>query len=120
MVTTEPVVAINEWMHVAFERTSSGMHLYVNGHEKTVRAVHGVQNPRGNIVNGTEIYFGHDSKMTIDEIHLRNLSPEADASEAAIDIGPNLLIAVVTVATIFAAAWLLRRAIQMWVLRTKT
>ncbi len=119
IVTTEPVVKLGEWMHVKFERASTGMHLYVNGYEKAVRVIHGAQNPPGNIVNGTEIYLGHDAKVTIDEVHLSNLAPDTQVAASAIDIGPNLLIAVVAVSLIFAAAWLMRRAIQMWVLRTK-
>jgi hypothetical protein len=119
IVTTEPVIILNEWTHVALTRTSTGMHLYVNGYEKAVRTIQGTQNPKGSIVNGTELYFGHDSQVTIDEIHISNLAPETKATLAQIDIGPNLLVAVVAVATIFAAAWLLRRAIQMWVLRSK-
>jgi hypothetical protein len=118
IVTTEPVITLNQWTHVAFTRTSSGMHLYVNGYEQNVRAISGVQNPAGAVMNGTEVYFGHDSKVTIDEIHISNLVPELQKT-AQIDIGPNLLIAVIAISTIFAVAWLLRRAIQMWVLRSK-
>ncbi|MCW4010062.1 MAG: LamG domain-containing protein [Candidatus Bathyarchaeota archaeon] len=119
IVTTEPVVTLNEWTHVAFVRDSTGMHLYVDGYEQAVKAIHGVQNPVGTIVNGTEVYIGHDSTLTIDEVHISDLAPETTTLDAAIDIGPNLLIAVVAVSTIFAVAWLLRRAVQMWVLRSK-
>ncbi len=119
IVTTEPVISFNEWTHVAFTRSSTGMHLYVNGYEKEVKAIHGVQNPTGSIMNGTEFYFGHDSKAIIDEIRISNLAPESQTASAGIDIGPNMTIAVIVVAVVFAAAWLLRRAIQMWAIRTK-
>jgi len=119
IVTTEPVITLNQWAHVEFTRTSTGMHIYVNGYEKSVRAIHGVQNPTGAIMNGTEVYFGHDSKVTIDEVQISNLAPDLQTAAAQIDIGPNLLVAVIAISTIFAVAWLLRRAIQMWVLRSK-
>jgi hypothetical protein len=119
IVTTEPVITLNQWIHIAFERTTSGLHLYVNGYEKAIKVIQGVQNPEGSILNGTEFYFGHDSKVTIDEVKIRNLSPDLETTEAAIDIGPNLLIAVIAVSTIFAVAWLLRRALQMVVFRSK-
>jgi len=119
VVTTEPVIALNQWTHVEFTRTSTGMHIYVNGYEKNVRAIQGAQNPTGRIINGTEVYFGHDSKVTIDEVQISNLAPELQTAAAQIDIGPNLLVAVIAISVIFAVAWLLRRAIQMWVLRSK-
>jgi len=118
IVTTEPVINLNQWIHVTFERTSTGMHLYVNGYEKTIKAIHGVQNPIGSILNGTEVYFGHDSKVIIDEVKISNLG-ELEVAESAIDIGPNLLIAIVAVSVIFAVAWLLRRALQLVVFRSK-
>jgi hypothetical protein len=118
--TTEPVISLNQWTHVAFTRTAAGMHLYVNGYEKTVKAIHGVQNPAGSILNGSEIYFGHDSKAVIDEVHISNLASESQAVSAQIDIGPNLLVAVIVVSVVFAAAWFLRRAIQMWVIHLKS
>jgi hypothetical protein len=117
--TTEPVISLDQWTHVAFTRTATGMHLYVNGYEKNVNAIHGVQNPTGAILNGSEIYFGHDAEVTMDEVRISNLAPELQAVSAEIDIGPNLLIAVIVVAVVFAAAWFLRRAIQMWVIRSK-
>jgi hypothetical protein len=94
------------------------MHLYVDGYEKAVKAIHGIQNPTGSILNGTEVYFGHDSKVIIDEVEMSNLG-ELEVLGSAIDIGPNLLIAVVAVALIFAVAWLLRRALQLVVFRSK-
>ncbi len=118
IVTTEPVITLNQWTHVAFERTSAGMHLYVDGYEKAIKTIHGIQNPTGSILNGTEVYFGHDSKVIIDEVEMSNLG-ELEVLESAIDIGPNLLIAVVAVALIFAVAWLLRRALQLVVFRSK-
>jgi len=65
IVTTEQVVPLDDWIHVAFTRNlATGMHLYVNGYEKEVKAIHGVQNPAGSIIDGTEVYFGHDSQVT--------------------------------------------------------
>jgi len=121
IVTTEPVVPLNEWIHVAFTRSlATGMHIYVNGVEQNVKAIYGTQNPTGSIINGTELYFGHDAEVTIDEVRISNLAPESQAVLSQIDIGPNLLVAVIVVAVIFATAWLLRRAIQMWVIRSRS
>jgi hypothetical protein len=119
IVTTKPVISLNQWTHVAFCRSSTGMHLYVNGYEQEVKAIYGVQNPTGSIVNGTEFYFGHDSKVIIDEVRISNLAPESQPVSAGIDIGPNMLTAVIVVGVVFAAAWLLRRAIQMRVIRSR-
>jgi hypothetical protein len=121
IVTTEPMVPLNEWIHVAFTRSlSTGMHLYVNGAEQNAKVIYGTQNPAGSIINGTEVYLGHDAIVTIDEVSVSNLAPESQAVLAQIDIGPNLLIAVIVVAVVFATAWLLRRAIQMWVIHSKS
>ncbi len=121
MVTTEPVVPLNKWIHVAFKRDlATGMHLYVNGAEQPVRVLYGTQNPTGSIINGTELYFGHDAIVTIDEVRISDLAPESPAVTAQVDIGPNLLVAIIAVALIFAVAWLLRRAIQMWIIRSRS
>lgn len=120
IVTTEPVVPLNEWIHVAFKRDlATGMHLYVNGVEQSVKAIYGRQNPAGKIINGTEVYFGHDAVVTIDEIQISDLALEPKTVTAQVDIGPNLLIAVIAVSIIFAVAWILRRAIQMWMIHSK-
>jgi hypothetical protein len=120
IVTTQPVVPLNEWIHVAFTRSlATGMHLYVNGVEQSVKVLYGTQNPTGSIINGTEVYFGHDAEVTMDELRISNLAPESQAVLAQIDIGPNLMAVVIVVAVIFAVAWLLRRAIQIWVIRSR-
>lgn len=120
IVTTQPIT-LNTWTHVTFDRTATGMHLYVGGYQQTVSAIHGVQNPKGRIMNGTEIYFGHDANLTLDEVTMTDLAPEVETTIlSSIDIGPNLMIAVVAVALIFAVAWLLRRAIQMRVIHTRS
>jgi hypothetical protein len=119
VVTAQPVIVLNQWTHVTFTRTAAGMHLYVNGHEETVKAIHGVQNPTGSIMNGTEIWLGHDAKITLDEVGISDLAPLTQTALDAIDIGPNLLVAVVVVSVIFATAWILRRTIQMIVFRSK-
>jgi hypothetical protein len=121
IVTTEPVVPLNKWVHVAFTRSlTTGMHLYVNGVEQNVKTIYGTQNPTGSMINGTELYFGHDSEVTIDEVRISNLAPESQTVAAQIDIGPNILIAVIVVSVVVATAWLLRRAIQMWVIRSRS
>ena len=121
IVTTEPVVPLNEWIHVTFKRDlATGMHLYVNGVEQTVKAIYGTQNPTGSMINGTELYFGHDAMVTMDEVRINDLALESQTVTAQIDIGPNLLAAIIAVALIFATAWLLRRAIQMWTIRSKS
>ena len=120
IVTAEPVISANQWTHIAFTRTSTGMHLYVNGAEKTVRALYGRQNPTGNIINGTEIYIGHDAEVIIDEVRLSNLAPEKPAVTAQVEIGTNLMIAIAVVAIVFAIAWVLRRLIQMWTIHSKS
>jgi hypothetical protein len=121
IVTTEPVAPLGEWIHVAFTRSlATGMHLYVNGVDQTVKAIYGTQNPSGSMINGTEVYFGHDAEVKMDEVRISDLDPEAQTAAAQIDIGNNLLAAIIAVALIFATAWLLRRVIQMWVIRSKS
>ena len=121
IVTTEPVISFNQWINVAFTRSlTTGMHIYVNGAEKSVKAIYGVQNPTGSIKNGTELYIGHDGIMDIDELRILNPALQQQVSLAEIDIGPNLLAAVVIVAVVFAIAWLLRRVIQTWVVRSRS
>jgi len=117
IVTTQPV-PLNQWINVEFRRDTTGMHLYINGKEQAINVIHGVQNPSGNILNGTEYYFGHDSFTTIDNIKITDLSPE-NITENTFDIGPNIMIAIIAVALIFAISWLLRRAIQLWIIRPK-
>jgi hypothetical protein len=126
IVTMEPVIPLNQWVHVAFTRSlTAGMHLYVNGMEKETQVIYGVQNPTGSITKGTELYIGHDAEVIVDEPRISNialepsqflsniaLEPEIAMSE--IDIGPNLLLAVAIVAVAFAIAWVLRRMIQTW------
>jgi parallel beta-helix repeat protein len=71
--TTEPV-PLNQWIHVVFTRSlTSGMHIYVNGTEQTVRIASGVLNPSGPIVTQNELYIGHDSITQIDELHVSNM-----------------------------------------------
>ena len=120
IITTEYEVPLNEWIHVAFTRSlATGMHLYINGAEQNVKSIYGTQNPTGSMINGTELYFGHDAEVTIDEVRISNLAPGSQTVAAQIDIGPNLLIAVIVVSVVFAAAWLLRRTVQMWVIRSR-
>ncbi len=116
IVTRDPV-PLNQWISVEFSRTATGMHLYINGNEQAVNVIHGVQNPAGNILEGTEYYFGHDGLATIDDVRITDLSPVVD--ESAFDIGTNVMVVIIVVSVIFAVAWLLRRAIQLWLIRPK-
>jgi hypothetical protein len=79
-----------------------------------------VQNPAGSIINGTEVYIGHDSEVIIDEAKITDLAPEKQVVSSQIDIGNNLLIALVVAVVVFATAWVLRKAIQMWVIYSKS
>jgi hypothetical protein len=115
IVTNQPI-PLNTWIEVEFTRTASGMHLYINNQEQGVNVLHGTQNPSGNILNGTEYYIGHDSYATIDNVKLTDLAPN---TENSFDIGPNMVIVIVVVSIVFAVAWLLRRAIQLWIIRPK-
>jgi Concanavalin A-like lectin/glucanases superfamily len=115
-IVTTQAIPLNTWIEVEFTRTPSGIHLYINNEEQTVKVLNGIQNPTGKILNGTEYYFGHDSYATIDNIKITDLDPY---SENSFDIGPNLMIVIIVVATIFAVAWLLRRAIQLWIIKPK-
>jgi hypothetical protein len=120
ILTAEPVVHLNQWINVAFTRTSTGMHLYVDGEEQDIKTIEGVQNPVGSIINGTEVYIGHDSEVIIDEAKISDLAPEKQVVSSQIDIGNNLLIAVVIGVVAFATAWVLRKVIQMWVIYSKS
>jgi hypothetical protein len=117
IVTTQPV-PLNQWVEVEFTRDATGLHLYINGYEQSVNVVQGVQNPQGNIVNGTEYYIGHDSLATIQDVSLVDLEPP-QVTESAFDIGPNIMITIIAVSVVFALAWLLRRLIQLWLIRPK-
>lgn len=73
IVTTQPVVELNQWMHIVFTRSlTTGMHIYVNGVEQPVRVISGVSNPQGATIRQTETYIGHDSISTIDELKIYN------------------------------------------------
>ena len=75
IATTEPVIPLNEWMHVVFTRSlTSGMHLYVNGEEKAVRVIEGSQNPTGAIKRSASLYIGHDANAIIDELSISNIA----------------------------------------------
>ena len=50
----------------------TGMHIYVNDIEQSVTVTSGVKNPVGSIINGTELWIGHDAEVTIDEVRIYN------------------------------------------------
>jgi len=77
IVTTEPVVSLNQWAHVVFTRSlSTGMHIYVKGEEQNVTVTSGKQNPQGAIRRETELYIGHDAICFIDEARISNTASE--------------------------------------------
>lgn len=120
IVTTEPII-LKQWIQVTSTRSlTTGMHIYINGIEQNVKVTSGIQNPTGSIINGTELWLGHDAEVTIDEVRISNLASTLQIAAAEIEIGPNLLAAVIIVAVVFAIAWLLRRAIQTWAIRSKS
>jgi parallel beta-helix repeat protein len=82
IVTSESVITLNQWMHVVFTRSlSTGMHIYVNGEEKDVTVISGVQNPKGTIERETELYIGHDAVCLIDEMRLYNIALEPKSEQ---------------------------------------
>jgi hypothetical protein len=115
-IVTTQAIPLNTWVEVQFTRDITGLHLYINNQEQTTKLLSGNQNPIGNILNGTEYYFGHDSFASIDNIKITDL---AQNIENAIEIGPNLMVVVIVVSLIFAVAWLLRRGIQLWIIKPK-
>ncbi|MCW4025175.1 MAG: right-handed parallel beta-helix repeat-containing protein [Candidatus Bathyarchaeota archaeon] len=73
IVSTEQVVQLDQWTNVVFTRSlSNGLHLYINDKEVAVNVTSGIQNPQGLAAEGGEIYIGHDSYSTIDELGVRN------------------------------------------------
>jgi hypothetical protein len=74
IVTTEPII-LNQWIQVTFTRSlMTDMHIYINGIEQNVKVTSGVQNPIGSLINGTELWLGHDAEVTIDEVRISNLA----------------------------------------------
>ena len=72
-IDTKSVVPLNQWIHVVFTRSlTTGMHIYVDDKEQVVTVTAGVANPSGAIVRQNEIYIGHDSITTIDELKISN------------------------------------------------
>jgi hypothetical protein len=121
IATTKPVISLNQWTNVTFTRSlTRGMQIHVNGEEMLVETTYGVQNPTGSMKDGTELYIGEDYNGLIDEVRISNPLFEQQISLLEIDIGPNLLVALVIVAVVLAIAWLLRRAIQTWGVRSRS
>jgi len=79
-IVTQSVVPLNQWIHVVFTRSlTTGMHIYVDGKEQEVTVSAGVANPSGAILRQNEIYIGHDSMCTIDELKISNTVEQAAA-----------------------------------------
>jgi parallel beta-helix repeat protein len=75
IATKEPVISFDTWIYVMFTRSlATGMHIYVNGVEEDVDVISGVQNPTGSIKGAGEIYIGHDSFSTLDEVSVSNFA----------------------------------------------
>ncbi|MCW4005526.1 MAG: right-handed parallel beta-helix repeat-containing protein [Candidatus Bathyarchaeota archaeon] len=75
VVTTQPVIVLDEWFHVVFVRSLTlGMQIYVDGVEQEVQVLSGVQNPSGEVARGTEFYIGHDSVSVVDEVSLSSIA----------------------------------------------
>jgi hypothetical protein len=78
IVTTEPVISLNQWIHVVFTRSlTAGMNIYVNGEEKPVNVTYGVQNPTGSIISAQDFYLGHDYQGLIDQVRISNYDTES-------------------------------------------
>ncbi len=72
-IVTTATLPLNQWMHVVFTRSlTSGMHIYINNEEQDVHVTSGVQNPTQPIQLGNEIYIGHDSITTLDDVSISN------------------------------------------------
>lgn len=79
-IVTKSVVPLNQWIHVVFTRSlTTGMHIYIDGKEQEVTVSAGVANPSGAILRQNEIYIGHDSMCTIDELKISNTVEQAAA-----------------------------------------
>ncbi len=83
IATSDYVVPLNQWVHVVFTRSlTSGMHIYVNGEEKSVQVMSGSQNPTGCVAGGSEFYIGHDALCTIDELSIGTVANAPSSSPA--------------------------------------
>jgi hypothetical protein len=72
-IDTKVALPLDTWVHVVFTRsTTTGMHIYVNGVEQAVTVAAGTANPKGSILNPTDIYIGHDSKTEIEDLQISN------------------------------------------------
>jgi hypothetical protein len=81
VVTKGPVILLNQWHKIAFTRSfATGLHIYVDEVEKETMLVHGIQNPVGSVLNGTELYIGHDAEVIIDEPRISNIAREFSES----------------------------------------
>jgi hypothetical protein len=52
-------------------------------------------------------------------VKITDLAP-AKVTAAQIDIGNNLFLAIVVSVIVFATAWVLRKAVQMWIIYSKS
>ncbi len=114
IVTTQPVVSLNKWLHVLFVRSlDDGMHIYVDGVEQEVTVTSGVRNPVGNIALGTEFYIGHDSISTIDEVSISTTAKSPSPSPLPIWVNGWFWIELAVGAVfLVGVAFFLRRSRQ--------
>ena len=101
--TIQSVIPLNQWIHVVFTRSlTTGMHIYVNDLEQSVKIVSGVSNPSGAIMRQTETYIGHDAECTIDELKISNVAQLPVSS-----LWTQLLVWLIVFGAIFAIGFIL-------------
>ncbi len=102
-IDTLNAVPLNQWIHVVFTRSvTDGMHIFVNGKEQQVQVVAGVADPKGAVARPTDIYIGHDSFTTIDELHISNMvEPQTQPLWMQWWLWAVLIVAVSSIGMIF-------------------
>jgi hypothetical protein len=73
IVTVGSGITLNQWTHVVFTRSvATGMHIYVNVKEEKIMVTSGLQNPKGFIKKGTDLYIGHDFGGLMEDLSITN------------------------------------------------